>query len=338
MRAAVIGAGRMGRRHVKVLRDLGLELVGLGDSSRPALEVAAREDGVPADALYIDPARMLEERRPECVVVATTTPSHADYTCRAAEAGARVVLCEKPMAASLAECDRMLEACGKSGTRLAVNHQMRFMEQYTAPRALLESEDFGGLRSVLVAGGNFGLAMNGTHYFEMFRFMAGEPPATVAAWFSAGAVANPRGPEFEDRAGCVRMETRSGKRFYMDVSDDQGHGVKVTYSARHGQITVDELAGVMVLDVRQDEHRALPTTRYGMPNRREERRIAPADAVAPTRAVLEALLRGTGYPTGEDGRLAVAALVAAYVSDESGHRMVAIDSGALPVERRFPWA
>jgi len=337
MKAAVIGAGRMGRRHLKVVRDLGLEVVGLADASEEALGAAAREDAVPAGALFTDATRMLEEQRPECVVVATTAPSHAQYTCRAAEAGARYVLCEKPMGVSLAECDRMLEVCRRRGTRLAVNHQMRFMEQYTAPRALLESDAFGGLRSVLVAAGNFGLAMNGTHYFEMFRFMAGEPPATVAAWFSAGAVANPRGPQFEDRAGSVRIETASGKRFYMDVGDDQGHGVKVTYSARHGQIVVDELAGLMLLDVRQDEHRPLPTTRYGMPNRREERRIQPADAVAPTRAVLEALLRGNDYPTGEDARLAVAALVAAYVSNERRHGPVSVGAD-LPADRTFPWA
>jgi predicted dehydrogenase len=337
MRAAVIGAGRMGRRHVTVVRDLGLELSLLADVSADALAAAGREEGVPAAALHTDVVGMLRQSRPECVVVATTAPSHAEYVVRAAEAGARVILCEKPMATSLADCDRMIAACAKAGARLAVNHQMRFMEQYTVPRGLLESEAFGGLRSVVVAAGNFGMAMNGTHYFEMFRFMAGEAPATVTAWFSSGAVPNPRGPQFQDRAGSVRMETASGKRFYMDVSDDQGHGVKVTYSARNGQITVDELAGLMVLDVRRDEHRALPTTRYGMPNRHEERRIEPADAVAPTRSVLKALLAGSDYPTGEDGRLAVASLVAAYVSDETGHAPVAVDA-RLPADRTFPWA
>jgi predicted dehydrogenase len=337
MKVAVIGAGRMGRRHVQVVKDLGLELAGLADANRDALAGAAAEHAIPEDRLFRDAAALLRDVRPECVVVSTTAPSHCVLTCLSAEAGARFVLCEKPMAVSLSECDRMLAACRAQGTQLAINHQMRFMEQYTAPRTLLESEAFGGLTSVLVAGGNFGLAMNGTHYFEMFRYLAGEAPETVTAWFSAEAVPNPRGPQFEDRGGCVRLETASGKRFYLDVAVDQGHGVKVTYSARNGQITVDELAGVMVTDVRQDEHRALPTTRYGMPNRREETRIVPADAVAPSRAVLDALLRGRDFPTGEHGRLAVAVLVAAYLSDERGHVPVRLDE-ALPVDRVFPWA
>src|SRR5262249_34359479 len=160
--------GRMGRRHVQVARDLGLDLVGVCDASPAALEATAAEAVLPREALFDDFRRLLEERRPECVIVATTAPAHAEYTCMAAEAGARFVLCEKPMAVSLAQCDGMLETCRARATQLAVNHQMRFMEQYTEPKRIVQSEAFGGLSSVTVVAGNFGLAMNGTHYFEMF--------------------------------------------------------------------------------------------------------------------------------------------------------------------------
>jgi predicted dehydrogenase len=335
---AVVGAGRMGRRHMQVVKDLGLELAGICDVSAEALAAAAAEHRIGPERLFDDARRLLDVARPDCVIVATTAPTHGPYTRLAAEAGVRHVLCEKPMAVSLAECDRMIEVCAARGTRLAVNHQMRFMEQYTVPRSIIESDAFGGLASVTVAAGNFGMAMNGTHYFEMFRFMTGEPPETVTAWFSARPVPNPRGPEFEDRAGAVRLVTASGKRFYMEIGDDQGHGVKVVYAGPRGQIVVDELAGTMQLDIRREEHREAPTTRYGMPADRSERTLRPADSVAPTRAVLEALLNGGDFPSGEHGRLAVAVLVAAYVSHESGHRPVAVTDASLPRERRFAWA
>jgi len=287
--------------------------------------------------LYNDASRLLSEHRPQCVIVATTAPSHFEYTALAVQAGARFVLCEKPLAISLAQCDQMLELCARSGVRLAVNHQMRFMEQYTVPKRIVTGEEFGGLASVTVVAGNFGMAMNGTHYFEMFRYMTGEAPAEVSAWFSQERVANPRGPEFEDRAGAVRAVTATGKRFYMDAGADQGHGMQVTYAGKYGVMWVDELAGDARLVVRKPEHRREATTRYGMPWDETRLRIAPADAIKPSEAVLDALLRGEGYPTGEDGRLAVAALVAAYVSDESGGNPVAID-GKLPLDRVFPWA
>ena len=337
MKAAVIGAGRMGRRHVQVVQELGLELLGVADANPEALQQARVERGLSAHQLYAD-ARQLLAAKPDCVVVSTTAPAHAEYACAAAEAGAGFVLCEKPLGVSLAQCDRILDCCKRRGTKLAVNHQMRFMEQYTEPKKLVSSAAMGGLASVSVVAGNFGLAMNGTHYFEMFRFLTGEAPLAVSAWFSTEKVPNPRGPQFQDRAGYVRLVTPTGKRFALDCSADQGHGLSVTYACRHGRVTVDELSGQMTWCCRKEEHRALPTTRYGMPWDEGQRHIAPADSVAPTRAVLEALLADRDYPTGEEGRLAVAVLVAAHLSDEEGHVSVDLTRAEQAAQREFPWA
>ncbi len=338
MRAVIIGAGRMGRRHVAAVRGAGLQLSAMADTSREALTQARVESGLSDDMLFDDAARMLREVRPACVVIATTAPSHCELTHLATEAGARFVLCEKPMATSLAQCDRMVALCAERGVRLAINHQMRFMEQYTRPKQLLDSDAFGGLCSISVVAGNFGMAMNGTHYFEMFRYMTGAPTAEVSAWFSAEKVPNPRGPQFEDCAGVVRAVTAEGKRFYMDASSDQGHGMQVTYAARNGVISVDELAGRMRMVVRKAEHRGLPTTRYGMPWEEESLLIAPADAIKPSEEVLRALIAGKDFPSGEDGRLAVAVLAAAYASNERGGSPVRLDDDALPVDRAFAWA
>jgi hypothetical protein len=160
----------------------------------------------------------------------------------------------------------------------------------------------------------------------------------VAAWFSGEKVANPRGPQFMDRAGCVRLETASGKRFMLDSGADQGHGLLVIYTCRHGRVTVDELTGQMTWCCRMEEHRALPTTRYGMPWIEDRRQLAPADSVAPTKDVLRALVEEKNYPTGEQGRLAVAVLVAAHVSDERGHGTIDLAEAEQHVQREFPWA
>jgi predicted dehydrogenase len=61
----------------------------------------------------------------------------------AAEAGASHILVEKPMAISLIECEMVLKVCARHGARLAVNHQMRFMEQYTEPKRIVQLEIFG---------------------------------------------------------------------------------------------------------------------------------------------------------------------------------------------------
>jgi predicted dehydrogenase len=337
MKTAVIGAGRMGRRHIQVVGIVGLELVGIADRSREALAQAQAEASLSDRMLYDDACKLLKEQRPECVVIATTAPSHCEYVGQAVEAGARFILCEKPMAVSLEQCDRMISICREHGVRLAINHPMRFMERCAEPKRLVNGVEFGGLSSVTVVAGNFGMAMNGTHYFEMFRYVTGEPAVEACAWFAKDKQVNPRGPEFEDRAGAVRLVTASGKRFYMDAGPDQGHGMQVTYAGKYGTLWVDELAGQMRLVVRQAEHRELPTTRYGMPWEETKFSIAPADVIKPSEAVLRALLNGKDFPTGEDGRLAVATLVAAYVSSDRGGAAVRVDHD-LPAHQVFPWA
>ncbi|MGM4906790.1 Gfo/Idh/MocA family protein [Tardiphaga sp. 866_E4_N2_1] len=338
MKTALVGLGRMGLRHLEVLRAVGVDVVGVSDMNEAARSKAATDFGLGAGALFADASDMIRHIKPELLVVATTAPSHAELVCLGAEQGAKAILCEKPMAISLAECDRMIAACDSAGTRLAINHQMRFMEQYTKVKEIVDGASFGGLASATVIAGNFGMAMNGSHYFEMFRFLTDEMPARVSAWFSADTVANPRGAQFEDRAGCVRITTASGRRFYMDVSTDHGHGMHVTYAGPFGRLDVDELAGKANLVVRKAEHRDVPTTRYGMPYEEHAIAIVPADAVAPTRAVLEALMAGKNYPDGIVGRMAVEVLAAAYLSDEQGGAAVDLTSADLQRSRVFPWA
>ena len=107
----------------------------------------------------------------------------------------------------------------------------------------------------------------------------------VQAWFDPGQLANPRGPQFEDRSGRLLAHSEAGPLLYIDFSAAAGWGLQVVYICRYGQIVVDELSGDMRVAARQAEFRDLPTTRYGMPADVRQTTIAPADTVAPTMAV-----------------------------------------------------
>jgi predicted dehydrogenase len=326
MNVAVVGMGRMGRRHIQAVRSVG------------SSASAGSEYGIGADHQFATLDAMLQHRKPECLIVATTAPSHAEYTEIAAKSGVKYIFCEKPMAISLEQCDRMMAVCKAHGALLAINHQMRFMEQFLMPKRIIESDAFGGLSSVTVVGGNFGMSMNGLHYFEMFRFMTNEVPRAVTAWFSNDKVPNPRGPQFEDQAGAIRVVTSSGKRLYLDCWSNQGHGVQTIYAGPYGQLRVDELAGEMTLSVRDAQDRALPTTRYGTQAVRSTQAIPPAEVIESSAAVLRALIEQQDYPDGDAGRLAVAVLVAAYQSHERGHMAVDLERDPLDRRREFPWA
>jgi predicted dehydrogenase len=337
MKVVVLGVGRMGRRHIQVVRQLGLELAGVFDISQDSLRLAQKEYALPSHQLFNDLDRLYANVQPECLVIATTADSHCALTCMGAERGVKYVLVEKPMAVSLEECDRMIETCKRHGTKLAVNHQMRFMEQYTEPKRLFATEAYSGLASMTVVAGNFGFAMNGTHYFEAFHFLTDENPVEVTAWFAPEVVPNPRGPQFQDRAGSIRAVTASGKRLYMEIGANQGHGIRAIYACRNGMLTVDELSGNMISSEREEQYRALPTTRYGMPAVAGQHTIQPCEVIDTSAAVIKALMSGIDNVSGEDGRRVIELLVAAYQSAEQGSAPVRLD-GAIDRNRVFPWA
>jgi predicted dehydrogenase len=337
MKVCVIGVGRMGRRHITAARNAGFSLAGVFDQSPDALATTLTECNVGSALAFSDAGKMLVAASPDAVVISTTAPSHCEFVCASAAAGVRYILCEKPMASSLEECDRMIAACRAAGAKLAVNHQMRFMEQYTDIKALIDSPEFGGLRSMVVTASNFGLAMNGSHYFEAFLYLAGEAVAEISCWFDPNNVPNPRGPQYVDRSGQLRGVSASGVRLMMELGADLGHGIEVVYGCRNGQLLVDELAGFVRTIHRKEEYRDLPTTRYGMPANEFTRRIAQAEVTKPTEDLWRAMLADGSYPDGESGRHAVAVLVAANLSGESNGRSVALDN-SLPLERKFMWA
>lgn len=338
LRFAVIGLGRMGLRHVEAARRLGMNVCGAADISNDALEAAHLQIGIASFDCFTDAYEMLDKVQPDAVVIATTAPTHASFVLAAADRKVRYVLCEKPFACSLAESAEMIRACKRVGASLAVNHQMRFMAQYERVKKLIGSKELGPLVSILVAGSNFGLAMNASHYFEMFRYVSGENIRDVQAWFEDIKLTNPRGPKFEDRSGRLLARSTNFLTMFIDFSANAGWGLQVIYICRHGQIILDELNGDLRILARQSQYRDLPTSRYGMPVDIQNEKLEPTDTVVPTMRVWNALLSDNGYPTGEEGAHILACLVAAHSSHEASGRAVIVDNNTLDNERVFNWA
>jgi predicted dehydrogenase len=328
----------MGLRHVQVALNLGWSVAGICDANAEATRKAVEQFGLSAGQVFSSVDALLSEGGPEAVAVATTAPSHAKLVLQAAGAGVKYILCEKPMAVSIAECERMVSACRESGARLAVNHQMRFMEQYTSIKQQAQRPELGGLHSVAVLGSNFGLAMNGTHYFEMFRYLTDDDVVSVSAWLDEPNVPNPRGPQFLDNGGQIRCVNARGQTLFMDCSTFVGHGVQVAYLCRNGQIVVDELSGQVRIIHRQTEFLGLPTTRYAMPAVESLTKIAPADVIGPTESVWRAVVEGQVFPDGAAGLHAVSCAAAAHASHAAQGRAIGLASSEVDAERVFPWA
>ena len=69
MKVAVIGVGQMGRRHVQVVQELGLSLVGICDQNSDALKICQQENNVSSHQHYTRVEKMLEKTKPDFVEI-----------------------------------------------------------------------------------------------------------------------------------------------------------------------------------------------------------------------------------------------------------------------------
>ncbi|MFA9479539.1 Gfo/Idh/MocA family protein [Phycisphaerales bacterium AB-hyl4] len=168
LRTAVIGCGGAGRNHARAYaKAADAMLVGVCDLDQARSDATAHEFGVPG---FTSVEAMLEALRPDLVSVATQEAHHAEPTINALTSGAHV-LCEKIMAASLADGRRMLEAAAAAGRYLAVNYNYRHMPVFTAINRLLKAGELG--EPVMLVAQVHAFCWH--HTLDLVRFLLGEP-------------------------------------------------------------------------------------------------------------------------------------------------------------------
>ncbi len=198
---ALIGSGRMGSFHAATLaaRVPGARLVVVADPAPGAAERLAAATG--AVRATTDPAQVLADPEVDAVVIAAPARFHADLVVAAAAAG-KAVFCEKPMALTLADADRAIDAARTAGVVLQVGFNRRFAADWRAARALLDDGRLGTprlLRSVTRDPGGFDPARVAPdtiftetliHDFDTLRFL--NPGASaVEVYATADALVEP---------------------------------------------------------------------------------------------------------------------------------------------------
>ncbi|HDM78842.1 MAG TPA: Gfo/Idh/MocA family oxidoreductase [Deltaproteobacteria bacterium] len=124
-------------------------------------------------SVYKNYKKMLDKESLEIVSVCTPTPTHSEVVVEAAKSGVSAIFCEKPIATSLKEADKMIEACNKSGVKLIINYPRRWNPYYRHIKQLINSGEIGDTESIT---GHYtsGLLMMGTHLLDIFRFLVGD--------------------------------------------------------------------------------------------------------------------------------------------------------------------
>ena len=101
----------------------------------------------PVPAVDDDPERLLREVRPDFIDVITHPDTHAHFVETAAAHGIPVV-CQKPMAPSLAEAEQMVRDCREAGVPFIVHENMRWQAPIRQVKRLLETDAEGSLKTL----------------------------------------------------------------------------------------------------------------------------------------------------------------------------------------------
>jgi D-apiose dehydrogenase len=141
LRFAILGAGFWARYQLAAWREVtGAECVAIYNRTRGKAEELAREVGVPA--VYDDAEALIDRERPDFLDVITSPDTHARFVELAASRRVPVV-CQKPMAPTLAEAERMVQICAETGTPFIVHENWRWQTPLRELKALLDSGQIG---------------------------------------------------------------------------------------------------------------------------------------------------------------------------------------------------
>src|SRR5436190_17353243 len=182
----LIGAGDIAQKRVAAaLRDTpSSELVAIARAHPERAESFAKAFG--ARRWHTNAEELIADREIDAVYVATPVHLHAAQTVAAAEAG-KHILCEKPMALDVGECDRMIAACREHDVRLGVAYYRHFYPVIARIKAIVASGEIG---NPVVA------------QIEAFEW-CDLPPGDPRSWFMKKAEGG-GGPMFD--FGCHRLE------------------------------------------------------------------------------------------------------------------------------------
>jgi predicted dehydrogenase len=232
MRIAVAGAGYIINIHARAVQaQKGVELTAVVEKYPDKAAALTRKFGIPHQ--YETVEEMLKSCRVDALVIGTPNFLHASQAVAALEAGVHVLV-EKPMAMTVREAGRMLEASARCGSQLMVAHCWRFDEDVNWLKAqskrlgrIIRTKGYGVHANWGPAGwftqkklaGGGALADMGIHALDTARFLLGDPQP-VSVYAKIGTYYK----DFDvDDTGVLLVEWDNGVTSYIESGWWQPH-------------------------------------------------------------------------------------------------------------------
>jgi len=218
IRIGIIGCGGIARHHLQAYRGIeDLEVAGAADLNPAALDSIAKDFAI--GERFTNAAAMLEKARPDIAVVTVPYPAHCQVVEMVASHGIHV-LCQKPMARTMSEVDRMIRACEAAGVMLGINENYRYLKPFVLAKQAIDSGRIGdplvlhyqevlfwkAIPKMYASLNPFYCIEMGPHYFDSMCWLTGRKARRVF-----GAVRRfPNIPSAGDNAYYAHVELEGG--------------------------------------------------------------------------------------------------------------------------------
>ena len=274
---------------------------------------------------YTDFNKMLDETELDILTVCTGDATHGNLVVGGAEAGVKAIICKKPLATSMDDVNRMLEACKDNGVPLSVGHTRRWRKLYHKVRETVRSGAIGPINTIVAShwGARAMLFRNGTHIIDGIGFFAESPPKQVWAKLEDGFddwdVYRGQGgkdPKSEPGASGLIIHENGIRSFYVGSKKSVVPGSTIQITGPEGQIEFQMNGGVATMLTRGPDGETMGQD------------LVPDDYQSEYYvAAYEELINliengGEGVSTGEHGRWVVQIMVRFLNSNQAGSTLV----------------
>ncbi|MEO6655360.1 MAG: Gfo/Idh/MocA family oxidoreductase [Pyrinomonadaceae bacterium] len=222
LRVAIIGLGEVTRNiHLPAYKALAgrIKIVAGCDTDPAALQIARERFGV--SEVFDHPLKMIETFKPDIVSICTPPAYHIEQSLMALDNGCHV-FCEKPLAESLFDADKLINAAVEANRNVVVNNQFPYMNIHRAAKKMIGTPEFGRLLflqasqvfhpdEVTEADWRGQLKRRvcfefGIHVFSLARFFFEEEPIAISA-----QMPNPLSKFHSDALNLITLEFQDGR-------------------------------------------------------------------------------------------------------------------------------
>ncbi len=243
MKYALIGCGRVSPNHIEAALEQNLNIVALCDIDEQKMKGRVAECGIKEARLYTDYKELVDKEQPELIAIATDSGEHAKIALYCVEHGVNVII-EKPVALSLADIDKVLEAAEKSGAKVCSCHQNRFNKSIQKIRGALEE-------------GRYGKLFYGTIHA---RWLRSEDYYRQASW---------RGTWKEDGGALMNQSIHAIDLLRWMMGDEVDEVVAYTDQLRHNYIEAED-TGMALVKFKNGKYGIIEGTTILFPDNLEE--------------------------------------------------------------------